>query len=154
MSNTTIDSTTSTSGSRAVVTSGRTGQASGLSTPQLLQRFSEQTKSLISQELNLAKLELGAKAKSAGTGAGVLAGAAVLGYFAVMVLLAAAVLGLAHAVPDWAAALIVAGVLLLIAAVLALLGKRRLTKALPPAPEKTIASTKADVAAVKAAAGR
>ena len=154
MSNTTIDSTTHQTGSRAVVRPGRSPEVSGLSTPQLLQRLSEQTKSLVGQELNLAKLELGAKAKSAGAGAGVLAGAAVLGYFAVMVLLAAAVLGLAHAVPDWAAALIVAGVLLLIAVILGLLGKSRLTKALPPAPAQTIESTKADLAAVKAAASR
>lgn len=125
-----------------------------LSTPQLLQRLSDQTKTLVSQEINLAKLELGAKAKKGGAGAGALVGALVLACFAVMVLLAAAVLGLATVVPGWLAALIVAGVLLLLAGVLALVGKSRLSKMGSLAPVATIASTKADVAAVKTAAGR
>lgn len=94
-----------------------------LSTPQLLQRLSEQTKTLVQQEVKLAQLELTVKAKRAGVGAGVLAGAAVLGYFAVMVLLAAAVLGLATVFSGWLSALMVAGALLLLALVLALVGK-------------------------------
>ena len=125
-----------------------------LSTPQLLQRLTEQTKTLVGQEINLAKLELGAKAKRAGAGAAALGAALVLVYFAVLVLLAAAVLGLATVFSGWLAALIVAGGLILLAAVLALLGKSQLSKALPPAPKATIESTKADVAAVKQAAGR
>lgn len=125
-----------------------------LSTPQLLQRLSEQTRTLVQQEVKLAQLELTAKAKRAGVGAGALAGAAMLGYFAVMVLLAAAVLGLATVFSGWLSALIVAGGLLLLALVLALVGKSFLGKVGPPTPTAALASTKADVAALKQAAGR
>ncbi|MCU1595192.1 MAG: hypothetical protein JWO12_2584 [Frankiales bacterium] len=125
-----------------------------LSTPQLLQQLSDQTKTLVSQEIALAKLELGAKAKKGGAGAGALIAALVLVHFAAMVLLAAAVLGLATVVSGWLAALIVGGALLLLAVVLALVGKRFLSKMGSPAPAATIASAKADVAAVKTAAAR
>ncbi len=125
-----------------------------LSTPQLIQQLTEQTKTLVRQEVKLAQLELGAKAKRAGAGAGALGAALVLVYFAVMVLLAAAVLGLATVVAGWLAALIVAGALILLALGLALFGKGQFSKALPPAPAAAIASTKADVAALKSAAGR
>jgi uncharacterized membrane protein YqjE len=125
-----------------------------LSTPQLLQRLSEQTRTLVQQEVRLAKLELGAKVKRAGIGAGALGAAGMLVHFALMVLLAAAVLGLATVVDGWLAALIVAGALLLVAAVLALIGKGLLGKAMPPAPTQTIERTKADVAALKSAAHR
>lgn len=125
-----------------------------LSTPQLLQRLSEQTKTLVQQEVRLAKLELTAKAKRAGAGAGALGAATVLGYFATLALLAAAVLGLATVFDGWLAALIVAGGLLLLAAVLAFVGKVLLSKAMPPAPEAAIESTKADVAALKQAVSR
>ncbi len=53
-----------------------------------------------------------------------------------------------------AIALIVAGGLILIAGVLALIGKIQMGKALPATPVATLASTKADVAALKQAAGR
>lgn len=125
-----------------------------LSTPQLLQRLSEQTKTLVQQEVRLAQLELTAKAKRAGVGAGALGAATVLGYFAVLVLLAAAVLGLDTAFSPWLSALIVAGGLLLLAAVLALVGKALLSRAMPPAPKAAIESTKADVAALKQAVSR
>jgi hypothetical protein len=49
----------------------------------------------------------------------------------------------------WLAALIVAGALFLVAGVLALLGKRQVTKASPPEPKEAVASVKADVDEVR-----
>ena len=51
--------------------------------------------------------------------------------------------------PAWAAALIVTVVLFVVAGVLALLGKKQVSQAVPPMPEAAIASVKADVDAVK-----
>jgi len=65
------------------------------------------------------------------------------------VLLAAAVLGIATALPAWLAALIVAGALLLITAILVLIGVNQLKRGVPPVPEETIASVKEDVNAIK-----
>ncbi len=58
--------------------------------------------------------------------------------------------------PLWLAALIVTVVLFAIAGILALLGKRQVTKASPPEPQEAVASVKADVDEVKHAvkAGR
>lgn len=73
------------------------------------------------------------------------------GYFginALTLIYIAAALGLAAlGLPYWAAFLIVAGVLLVIAAVLGLIGLRRLKKVKPP--EKTIANAQALVNEVK-----
>jgi hypothetical protein len=69
-------------------------------------------------------------------------------------LVAAAVLGLAEAIPAWASALIVGAVLLLVAGGLALAGKSQVKKAVPPVPEEAVASTKDDVRAVKESAHR
>ena len=51
--------------------------------------------------------------------------------------------------PLWAAALIVTVVLLAAAGVAALIGKKQVAQATPPAPEKAIAGVKEDVATIK-----
>jgi hypothetical protein len=112
------------------------------SLPELISR-------LIRGEIALAKTELVAKLKEVGVGAGLLVGAALFGFFLLAVLITAAVLGLATVVSPWLAALIVAAVLLVVTAVLALLGVSALKKGVPPTPEKTVASVKADVSALK-----
>jgi peptidoglycan/LPS O-acetylase OafA/YrhL len=125
-----------------------------LSTAQLLQRATEQTTALVRAEIHLAQLELSTKAKRAGLGLGALGATGVLSHYAVGVLLAAAVLGLSTVLPGWLAALIVGAALLMVAAVLALVGKKQLGKAIPPAPTETIASTREDVAVIKNATHR
>jgi len=112
------------------------------SLPELISR-------LIRGEIALAKTELSTKLKEVGVGAGLLVGAALFGFFLLAVLLTAAVLGLSTVVAPWLAALIVAAVLLIVTAVLALLGVKALKKGVPPTPEKTVASVKADVTALK-----
>ena len=65
------------------------------------------------------------------------------------VLIAAAVLGLATVLPAWLAALIVGVVILVVAGVAALIGKKKVSEAGPAVPERTVASVKEDVAEIK-----
>ncbi|NMR19711.1 phage holin family protein [Cellulomonas fimi] len=116
---------------------------------ELFSRLSEQSSRLVRAEIDLAKAELAQKAKASGIGAGLLAGAGFFGFFAFAVLLTTAILALALVVEPWLAALIVAVALLVIAAVLALLGKRSLDRGMPPVPQRATENVKQDVNAVK-----
>ncbi len=115
------------------------------STGELVKQLSEQTTTLVRKEIELAKAELTAKGKVAGEGAGMFGGAAVIGLLALGVLTAMIVALLDKAMDFWIAALIVAVVYGAIAAVLALTGKNRVMKGLPPAPEQTVETVKEDV---------
>lgn len=116
---------------------------------ELLTGLPEQVQQLVQREIELLKTELISKVKALGIGAGLLAAAAVVVLFAVGVLLSLAVIGLSYVVPAWAAALIVAGALLVIAAVLALIGRAVLQRGIPPLPTETIASIQKDILAIK-----
>ena len=122
----------------------------------LTRQLSEQTKTLVRQEVELAKAELGEKGKRAGIGAGMFGGAGLFGFFAFASLTACLVLALAEAIDGWLAALLVAVAYGAIAGVLALTGKRKVQQATPPMPEQTVETVKEDVALTKqrAAAGR
>jgi len=116
---------------------------------ELVARITEETSTLVRDELRLAQLEMARKGKYAGIGAGLLGAGGVLAVFALGSLVAAAVLGLAVVLPGWAAALIVAGALLALAAVAALLGKKELAAAGPPVPQEALEGVKLDLAALK-----
>ncbi len=116
---------------------------------ELVQRLSEQTATLVRQELQLAQIEMKEKGKRAGIGAGLFGGAGGLAFYGLGVLLAAIVLALATFMPAWVAALIVAVVLFAIAGGLALTGKKQVEQATPVAPEQAIDSAKRDVDEVK-----
>ena len=120
------------------------------SAAELVKQVTEQTQRLVRQELALARLEISEKAKHAGIGAGMLAGAGAVAFFAVGTLIAMLVLLLATAVDAWLAALIVAVALLAVAGIMAVVGKGRLQQATPAVPERTIESVKADVEEVRA----
>jgi uncharacterized membrane protein YqjE len=119
------------------------------STADLLRQLSEQTTTLVRQEIELAKLELTEKGKKAGIGAGMFGGAGALGFYALGAFTACLVLALATAVAGWLAALIVTVVYGAIAGVLAMTGKQKVTEATPPVPEQAVDSTKEDVRWVK-----
>jgi hypothetical protein len=104
---------------------------------------------LLKAELNHLKVEFAEKAKHAGIGMGLIAAAALLLFFALGVLIAAAILGIAVALPAWAAALIVFGGLVVIAVILALIGVRSFKKMDGVAPTQTIDSIKEDADALK-----
>jgi uncharacterized membrane protein YqjE len=121
---------------------------------EILQRLSNQTASLVRKEIRLAQLELQEKGKRAGIGAGMFGGSGLVALYGVGVLLAAAVMALATAVDPWLAGLIVGVVLLAVAGVLALTGKKQVDRATPPAPEAAIESVQTDIEEVKERAGR
>jgi lipopolysaccharide export LptBFGC system permease protein LptF len=122
------------------------------STAELVRRASEQLSTLVRDELALAKAELAGKAKHAGTGAGLFGGAAAVGLFGLAVLVATAVIALDLVMPLWLAALLVGVLLLIIAGVLALVGRSQLRQGVPPTPEAAVASIKADIETVKRSA--
>jgi len=123
---------------------------------ELLKRLSEQTSTLVRQELDLAKAELTVKGKRMGAGAGMFGGAGLFGVYAFGALTACVILVLSLAMTAWLAALIVAVVYAAIAGVLALTGKKKVQEATPPVPEQTVDSVKEDVQWTKerAKAGR
>ena len=117
---------------------------------ELVKNLSDQTTTLVRQELELAKAELAEKGKAAGIGAGLFGGAGLLGFFAFAALTACFVLALSEAVDGWLAALIVAAVYGAIAGVLALTGKGKVQQATPPVPEEARDSIKQDIESTKA----
>ena len=129
-------------------------QLSDRSLAELVKQLSEQTSTLVRQELQLAQMELQQKGKRAGIGAGLFGGSGLVALYAVGALLAAAVMLLATAVTPWLAGLIVAVALFALAGILALTGKKQVEQATPPVPEEAIESTKHSVEEVKGRTGR
>ena len=125
------------------------GDLGDRSVADLLKQASDQTATLVHQELELAKAELTTKGKQVGLGAGMFGGAGVFGVYAFGALTAAVILALSLAMTGWLAALIVATVYGAIAGVLALNGKSKVKAATPPMPEQTVQSVKADVESIK-----
>jgi uncharacterized membrane protein YqjE len=121
------------------------------STGELVSRLSEQVSRLVRDELALAKVELVEKGKRAGIGAGLFGGAGLFAGYGVGVLIATLILALALVWPAWLAALVVGVVLLAVAGVVALVGKKQVSQATPPIPTEAVQSAKADVQTVKAA---
>ena len=128
-----------------------TENPSDASAAELVSRLSADGSQLVRDEIALAKMEVGEKAKKVGLGAGFFGAAGVLAAYALGVLLAAAVLALALVMPAWAAALIVAAVLLVGAGVAALLGRSNVKDGTPTVPEAAIENVKADIATVQEA---
>jgi MFS family permease len=116
---------------------------------ELLKQLSDQTTTLVRQEIELAKLEVREKGRKAGMGAGMFGGAGVFGLYAVGALTATIILALATFLPGWAAALIVTVIYGAIAGVLALRGKAKVKEATPAMPEQAVETTKEDVRWVK-----
>ncbi len=119
------------------------------STAELLKQLSDQTATLVRQELELAKVELTEKGKQAGIGAGMFGAAGMVGLYALGALTAAFILALSLAMSGWLAAIIVAVVYGAIAGALALTGKTRVSRGVPPAPEQTVETVKQDVEYVR-----
>ena len=130
----------------------RTGDEQSIG--ELVQAMSQQTATLVRQELRLATVELQEKGKRAGQGAGMFGGAGLVALYGLGALIAAAIIGLGTLLEPWIAAVIVGAVLLAVAGILALSGKRKVDEATPPLPEQALESTKRDVDEVKNARAR
>ena len=120
----------------------------------LLQQLSQQTATLVRQEMRLAQVELQEKGKRAGIGAGMFGGAGLVALYGVGAVVAAVIMLVGTAIEPWVSALIVGAVLLAFAGILALLGRRQVDQATPPRPERAMESMQDDVQHVKERVGR
>jgi uncharacterized membrane protein YqjE len=118
-------------------------------TGELIGRLTQQSTELIRSEIRLAQAEMTQKAQRAGLGVGLFGGAGLVALYGVGALLATIVLALSLVLDPWLAALIVTVVLLLVAGILALVGKRQVSQATPAAPQQTIDNLKQDIATLK-----
>lgn len=103
---------------------------------------------LVRGEIALAKAEVTSGAKVVGKGAGLLAGAAFFALMGLVFLLHGAAWGLAEALPVWAGYLIVSAVVLVLAAILGMLGKKSLETA-KPSPDRAIDQAQQTIAVLK-----
>ena len=111
---------------------------------EIVQALTQDTTTLLKQELELAKVELKEEATRAGKGAGMLGGAGLAGYLVLLFLSFALMFGLDAVLPLWAGALITAGVWALVAGILAVTGRSALKHANPQLP-RTQQTLKEDV---------
>lgn len=140
---------TQTGGSYAAGSTSSGQDISDVSVGQIMGRISEDMSTLMRQELQLAKAELSVEAKKAGAAAGMLAAAAVAGFFLVMFALITLWQALASLFDESAwAALVVTVILAVIAGVLALMGKKKLQQ-VNPKPEQTIETLQEAPSALK-----
>lgn len=99
---------------------------------------------LARKHVELAKIEAAEAVSVRGKGAGMMAGAAVVAMYAVGFLFAAGAAALALVLPVWAAILIVAVLMFLVAWALVMIGRRTI-KSAPPAGERTQETLKEDM---------
>ncbi|MEP7765960.1 phage holin family protein [Sanguibacter sp. 25GB23B1] len=125
------------------------GQKGGPSIGTLINQMTDSATRLIKAEIASAKAEMAEKAKNAGIGIGLFVGAGLFALYGLGFLLHSAMAGLANVVPLWLAALIVGLVLMILAGVLAMVGKKLLSRGLPPQPTHAVKSVQRDIAAVK-----
>jgi uncharacterized membrane protein YqjE len=124
------------------------------STSELVKRMSTQVSELVRGELELARAELTAKGKRAGAGAGLAGAGGVVALYGIGALIAAAIAALDIVLPLWLAALVIGVVLLIVAAVLALVGRKELRQAAPPVPKDVVDNVQQDVRTVRQAVQR
>ena len=137
------------------------------SVPELVKQLAEETKTLVrqelelaraeaaragqtvvalaKQELQLAKAEMSEKGRKAGPGIGMVGAAAGVALLAAGALTACLILALDGVMPNWLAALLVGLVYAAVAGGLFYLGKERVQDAGPLVPEQTIETIKEDV---------
>src|SRR3954451_20588694 len=119
---------------------------------ELVKDLANQTSTLVRQEIRLAQAEVTERGKTAGKGAGMLAGAAVAALLGLGALTAVIVIALDGALALWLPALIVTVLWLVIAAVLAQSGKKALQASTPPVPQ-TVETVKEDIQWAKTQTG-
>lgn len=113
-------------------------------------RFAADLRELVRLEIELAKSELASKGKHAAIGAGLFFVALLTAFLLIATLVTAAILAVALAVPGWAAALVVAGLLALITGACVVIGIHSLRAAVPPLPKQAIQSSTENIEWLKA----
>ena len=117
--------------------------ADGASLGELFSSLTTDLSQLVRSEMELARVEIREEASKAGRAAGMLAGGALAGYLALILLSFAAAWGLAEVVDAGWAFLIVGLLVAAIAAVLAMSGRNKL-RDVRPVPDQTVDTLKED----------
>ena len=104
--------------------------------------FTADLRELIRLEIALAKSELASKGKHVALGIGLLIASALGGLMLIAILVTATILAVALALPGWAAALVVAGLVLLLTSACLLIGIRSLRSVASPLPKQAIETSK------------
>lgn len=136
------------------MTNAQQSGGNGRSTGELLKDLTGQVSHLVRDEIRLATAELEAKGKRFGFGAGLFGVAGLFGAYAGAAFVAAVILLLAQVLPAWAAALVVATVVGVVAVVLALVARDQVRRATPPVPEQAVGSVRQDIEVVRESARR
>ena len=129
-------------------------QHSDASAGELAAQLGEQISRLIRDELALAQVEAKQRAKRIGVGVGMFGAGGLLAFFGAACVVAAVVIGLSNVMRPWLAALVAGAGLFVIAGLTVLPGWKGVMERRPDIPNDSIASVKADVAAVKEALHR
>ncbi|MDQ3672673.1 MAG: phage holin family protein [Actinomycetota bacterium] len=116
---------------------------------RVIHEVAERASRLARLEAELAMLELRGKITSLGVGGALVAGAGILGLFALGFLLATAAAALAIVLDAWLALLLVAVGLLVLTAVTAVVGISTLKRGVPPIPERAMDEAKLTAEALK-----
>ncbi len=116
---------------------------------ELVGQASEQLTTLIREEIRLARMEMAGKGKHYRRGGGLFGAAGLMAVLALQALVTTGIAALSLVWPVWAAALLATGVLTVLAAVLAALGRRETRRAAPLAPETAARSVRADIETIK-----
>ena len=104
---------------------------------------------LIRAEIELLKAELISKLKSVGIGLGLFVISLSLILLAVLLLIFAGVFALSLVLPLWAATLVVAGVVILAAIVIAGIGAAVMSRTKSPLPNETVESIREDIRVIR-----
>ncbi|MDB4939503.1 MAG: hypothetical protein JWP87_6475 [Labilithrix sp.] len=110
---------------------------------ELFSELAQETGTLVRKEVELAKVEMTAKAKVAGRDAALVAGGGSIVALGAMALMGALILALGTLIPLWASALIVGAMVTIIGGVLVAMGIRAF-KGLDAAPRQTIETLEED----------
>src|SRR5665647_1187360 len=120
---------------------------------QLVADATHDISSIMRSEILLAKAEVGADVKKAAAGGVMFAVAGVFAFLALILLLIAAAYGLVAAgLTPWLSFLIVAGALLVLGAIMALVGKSSVSK-VKGKPERAIKNAQDTIAAIRPSNG-
>jgi xanthine/uracil permease len=110
---------------------------------ELFAELADETRTLVSQELSMAKAEMSQKASEVGKSAGLVGIGGAVAYAGLLAIIAAVIFALAALMPSWQAALIVGVIVAVIGYMLVQKGMRDL-KAQNLAPKKTVKGLKED----------
>ena len=115
---------------------------------QLVADATHDVSTIVRSEIALAKAEIAADAKKGAAGAGMFAAAGFVALLGLIFLFHTIVAVIDIWLPEWAGYLITTGLLLLVAAVLALLGRNSM-KAMKGKPERTIKNAQDTIETLK-----